>query len=292
MPRATNFLNQVGAGIYPVVYLLGAVVIIVAPAIIGIFWGAPMIARELETGTFRLAWTQSITRTRWLAVKLALTGLAAMAVTEGLSLIYDWWSAPIGQAASLAASRSFPLGLGPFSALIFITHGITPLGYAAFVFALGTAAGVLIRRVVPAMAVTLAIFAVAQVAMPLWVRPHLIPPDRTIAAISAVNADFSVGSRFAVRAAAVPGQPGAWILSSGAANAAGQPAIVPPAACSLSHGLDQFPGCLASHGIRVAISYQPVSRYWPFQWIETGIFLALALALAGFCFWRLGRRRT
>jgi hypothetical protein len=69
------------------------------PAVIGIFWGAPLIARELETGTFRLAWTQSITRTRWLAVKLALTGLVAMAVTEALGLMYGWWAAPIAQAA-------------------------------------------------------------------------------------------------------------------------------------------------------------------------------------------------
>jgi hypothetical protein len=45
-------------------------------------------------------------------------------------------------------------------------------------------------------------------------------------------------------------------------------------------------------GYREAITYLPTSRYWPLQGTETGIFLALALALAGFCFWRLGRRRT
>jgi hypothetical protein len=49
---------------------------------------------------------------------------------------------------------------------------------------------------------------------------------------------------------------------------------------------------MASRGIREAITYQPASRYWPLQWLETGIFLALALVLAGCCFWRLGRRRT
>ena len=59
------------------------------------FWGAPLVARELETGTFRLAWTQSVTRTRWLAVKLALVGLASMAVAGLLSLILTWWSSPI-----------------------------------------------------------------------------------------------------------------------------------------------------------------------------------------------------
>ena len=101
------FLNRLQAtSPYPVVYLLGIGLILVAPAVIGIFWGAPLIARELETRTFTLAWNQSITRTRWLVVKLALTGLAAMAVTEALSLMYAWWADPIGKATGLGASTS------------------------------------------------------------------------------------------------------------------------------------------------------------------------------------------
>ena len=284
------FLNRLQAtSPYPVVYLLGIGLILVAPAILGIFWGAPLIARELETRTFTLAWNQSITRTRWLVVKLALTGLAAMAVTEALSLMYAWWADPIGKATGLGASTSVFSG-GRFSSLIFATHGITPLGYAAFAFALGTAAGALIRRTVPAMAVTLAIFAAAQLAMPLGVRPHLIPPDRTIATIESVDLDFG-----SLTATVVPGRPGAWILSSGAVNAAGQPVSNLPAACQAAiAGLKpSSPSlCMESRGFREAITYEPASRYWPLQGIETGIFGALALALAGFCFWRLGRRRT
>ena len=49
---------------------------------------------------------------------------------------------------------------------------------------------------------------------------------------------------------------------------------------------------MASPGIRVAESYQPASHHWPLQWSETGMFLALALALASYCFWRLNRRRS
>jgi hypothetical protein len=287
---AITFLSQLqAASPYPIVYLLGIAVILVAPAIIGIFWGAPLIARELETRTYALAWNQSITRTRWLVVKLTLTGLAAMAVTEALSLMYAWWADPIGKAIDLGGSTSLFSG-GRFSSLIFATHGITPLGYAAFAFTLGTAAGALIRRTVPAMAVTLAIFAAVQVAMPLWVRPHLIPPDRTIATIESVDLDFGN-----LTATVVPGQPGAWILSSAAINAAGQPVSNLPAACqaAFSGTKPSSPGpCMESRGFREAITYEPASRYWPLQWIETGIFLALALALAGFCFWRFGRRRT
>jgi ABC-2 family transporter protein len=297
---ASHFLSRLaGTSLYPIVYLLGIALILAAPAIIGIFWGAPLIARELEAGTYRLAWTQSITRTRWLMVKLALTGLAAMAVTEALTLMYAWWADPIGKADDLAASvpgLSKPFTGGRLSSWIFASHGITPLGYAAFGFALGTAAGALIRRTVPAMAVTLAIFAAAQVAMPLAVRPHLIPPDRTVVSGPSFfeAASMSVGT---LTASTVPGQPGAWILSSAAINATGQPVSTIPAPClsgpSVGKGAPPNAGaCMASRGIRETITYQPASRYWPFQWIETGIFLAIALALAGFCFWRLGRRRT
>jgi hypothetical protein len=292
---AIAFLSQLQAtSTYPVVYLLGLALIIFAPAIIGIFWGAPLIARELETRTSVLAWTQSITRTRWLVVKLTLTGLAAMAVTEALSLMYAWWDDPIGKAIDLGGSTSLLRG-GRFSSLDFATGGISPLGYAAFAFALGTVAGALIRRTVPAMAVTLVIFAAAQVAMPLWVRPHLIAPDRTTAAIGPVPGDSqAVGLDYGnLSAIAVPGQPGAWIISSGAINPAGQQVSTLPAACAGAAGAKaDNPGqCLNSQGYRETISYEPASRYWPLQGIETGIFLGLALGLAGCCCWRLNRRR-
>ncbi len=95
-----------GSNEYVIFYFLSVLVILIAPAITGIFWGAPLIARELETGTCRLAWNQSITRTRWLTVKLTLTGVAAMAVTEAFSLLQAWWAAPIGRAVGLGGSAS------------------------------------------------------------------------------------------------------------------------------------------------------------------------------------------
>jgi hypothetical protein len=294
---ASDFLSRLDAtSPYMFVYVLGIGLILAAPVITGIFWGAPLIAREFETGTYRLAWTQSITRTRWLVVKLALTCLAAMAVTEALSLMYTWWADPIGRAISHGGTTSSILFTGPFGLALFATHGIAPLGYAAFAFTLGTTTGALIRRAVPAMAVTLVIFAAVQVAVPLWVRPHLLPPDRTVVSGPSFfeAASMSVGT---LTATTVPGQPEAWILSSGAINAAGQPVTSVPAACLPPSPVKAAPSpnlgaCMASRGIREAITYQPLSRYWPFQWIETGIFLALALVLAGSCSWRLGRRRT
>jgi hypothetical protein len=294
---AGYFIYQLTADGYQPLYLISVAIILLAPAVIGLFWGAPLIARELETGTSALAWNQSVTRTRWLAVKLAVGGLAAMAVTEALCLMQSWWAAPIGRAVSHGAPAG-PLSQGRFTQLIFATHGITPLGYAAFAFTLGVTAGALIRRTLPSMAVTLAIFAALQVAMPLWIRPHFVPPHHAVLSIDSpgnlAETTGQGGGTFTFLATSLPGQPGAWILSSGAVNAAGQPVSTTPAAC-IAATLQQsnysaFPDCLASHGIREAVSYQPASRYWPFQWTETAIYLALALALAGYCFRRLNRR--
>jgi hypothetical protein len=294
---ASNFLQQLyAAGTYWVLYLLGVMLILLTPAVIGLFWGAPLIARELETGTSALAWNQSVTRTRWLAVKLTVGGLAAMAVTEAMSLMQAWWAAPIGRAVGLGGGGT-NLAMGRFSTLVFATHGITPLGYAAFAFILGVTAGALIQRTVPAMAVTLAIFAAVQIAMPLWIRPNLFPAQHTTISVAALDS-ISLqqgglnGSHFNLGALDLPGQPGAWLLSSGAVNAAGQATSTTPVACAQpdENGSPGFMDCLASHGIKEAISYQPASRYWAFQWAETAIYLAVALALAGYCFRRLNRR--
>jgi hypothetical protein len=292
---AYNFLTQLGnTRIYPLVYALGLLIILLAPAIIGIFWGAPLIARELETGTYRLAWNQSVTRPRWLTVKLALTGLAAMAVTEALSLMHAWWAEPIVKALGLGSGSVSVFTGDRWFWLNFATHGITPLGYAAFGFALGAATGVLLRRSVPAMAITLAVFAAVQVAVPLWVRPHLIPPDHATITLQSGQA-VSLGT---LAATVVPGHPGSWIISSPLVNAAGRPAGNPVINSCFPSGPGKAPGvapiwrCLDSKGIRDAVSYEPGDRYWALQGAETGLYLILAMALAGFCFWRLGRRRT
>jgi hypothetical protein len=78
----------------------------VVPALLGAFWGAPLIAREIESGTFPLVWTQSVTRTRWLVVKLAVLGLATMLVAGLLSLIVTWWASPLDRLERPSTARS------------------------------------------------------------------------------------------------------------------------------------------------------------------------------------------
>jgi hypothetical protein len=265
-------------------YMAGIVVLYLTPAIIGIFWGAPLISRELETGTFRLAWTQSISRTRWLGAKLGLGGLASVATAGVLSLIVTWWARPI--------DRLYPHG-SSFSYLNFDTRDLTPVGYAAFAFALGVTVGLLVRRTVPAIAITLAVFAAVQVAVPLWLRPHLFAPVTTVSALSP-GSILGIGNDFAVNGnswgvAATVNIPGAWIYSSQVVPQTGTFLGQPPAAC----GADGWNACLAAIAklhLRQGATYQPASRFWEFQAAETGLYVALALVLAGFCVWRVSRR--
>ena len=250
------------------------------PGLIGMFWGAPLAARELETGTFRLAWTQSVTRARWLAAKLGIAGVAAIVTGELFSLMVAWWSSPIHKANA---------GYTEFTAGSFHS-GVAPVGYAAFAFALGVTAGIFIRRTLPAMAVTLAVFTAVIIAFPIWVRPLLIPPVRTASALSlasvAVTGSTSDGHLILTTNTATV-LPGAWIISSQVTTPDGRAASSEPATpCGTPSASAQ--ACndyIESLHFRQTVTYQPASRYWAFQWVETAIYLALALALAGLSLW-------
>lgn len=273
-------------------FLAVTAVALVLPALIGLFWGAPTIARELEAGTHRLVWTQSITRTRWLVVKLGLTGLAAMAAAGLGTLAVTWWAGPIDKTATADFPRMAPL--------LFDARGIVPIGYAAFAFVLGVTVGMLVRRTLPAMAITLVVFIAVQIAMPLVVRPHLLPPTRATVVIKASNLDEFLAPRYGgpIKVGVKPSDAGAWVLSGDTVDASGRvvdtiPLSPSSGACDPSPGGNGLSRCFAEIkrlGYRQRLTYQPSSRFWPFQWIETGIYLALALGLSGFCLWWLRHR--
>jgi hypothetical protein len=300
----SNFVNRFFQD-HQNAFLAVTAVVLVLPALIGLFFGAPLITRELEAGTHRLVWNQSITRTRWLAVKLGLTGLAAITAAGLGSLAVDWWSDPIDKTAS---------GYARMEPLLFDTRGIVPIGYAAFAFALGVTVGMLVRRTLPAMAITLAVFVAVQVAMPLLVRPHLIAPKHSTIEISAANLDGIVTRRgggpvrMITQAPDTGAYTGAWVLSSHTVDASGHAVASitvsrtgpcgPPEGGPTQQPAGANPGdalsaCFAEIkrlGYRQHVTYQPASRFWPFQWYETAIYTALSLGLAGFCFWRIRRR--
>jgi hypothetical protein len=293
-PLVTAFMDQVKAST-PDGLLFGLCIglLLAAPALIGVFWGAPLVTREIEAGTFRLAWNQSVTRARWLAVKLGLIGLASMAATGLLSVMVSWWAAPLDRVTGLPAGRGGTPGLDRFAPLLFASRGIAPIGYAAFAFALGVTAGVLIRHTVPAMAVTLVAFAAVQVAMPLWVRPHFTPPSHAVTALNPaaiITMNTSQNGRF-IKVGAAVNLPGAWVLANQTLRPGGQVYTGPaPAACmSNTAPFSQCQAALGRLDLRQLVTYQPASRYWAFQWYETGLFLVLAGALGGCCAWVIRR---
>jgi hypothetical protein len=303
---------------YPGLHVATMALVLVVPALIGMFWGAPLIAHELETGTFRLAWTQSVSRLRWLLVKLGLVGLASMLAAGLLSLMVTWWTSPIDKVSQ-----------DRFSPSSFALHGFVPAGYAVFAFALAATVGLLVRRTLPAMAITLAGYIGARLAVTYWIRPHFMSPVTTNLPLSPSTAGFQfsgpgAGGTVSVTAQA-PQLPNAWVTASSIADKAGQA----PMSSYLKHvcgsavstgqsnaglkGVTTRSGGLGGHvsavqlgqqmqnalnqcfhtlsaNYHVVVTYQPANRFWTFQTIETGLFVVLALALAGFCAWLVRHR--
>jgi hypothetical protein len=273
-----------------VLYLIGIGMLLLAPALIGVFWGAPLVTREAEARTFPLAWNQSVTRTQWMAVKLGLVGLLAMATAGLLTLMVTWWSGPLDTSFNLGGNGRLNLTrLGP---ILFDTRDITPVGYAAFAFAIGVTAGVLIRRTVPAMGTALAGFAAVQLAFPIWIRQHLIAPVHTVVALNPANIFQIKTINNIIVLSAVPNfsQQGAWVLSSQIVDQSGRtPHVTAPQIC-LGSNMQACQAWIGRLHLRQIVAYEPASRFWDFQWTETAIFLAAAVALAGICVWRIRTR--
>jgi hypothetical protein len=273
-----SFTSQYSFRISLLGYLLIAV-----PGVIGIFWGAPLVTRELEAGTHRLVWNQSVSRTRWLVVKLGFVSLAGMVAAGLYSLLLTWAASPVDL---VRGDR--------FSALLFDARNIVPVGYAAFAVVLGVTVGLFVRRTVPAMACMLVIFAVVQVLVPTLIRPNYVPPIRTAVPLTAqmiTNLSF-LGEYGDIGGLALPGGP--WVVStSSMLNPAGQEVghTAWYANC-LSESMADVPVCLTKGDVHVEVSAQPADRYWSFQWYETAIFAALAILLAGLCLWRIRGRLT
>ena len=240
-----------------------------APVLVGLFWGAPLVAAESEAGTTHFAWMQSVTRKRWLAVKVGWMLLAAVIWGGVISALVTWWSGP-DNAQQLDAFKT-----GRFDIM-----GIVPVAYSVFALALGIAAGALVRRVLPAMAVTLGGFIAVRGVIAVWLRHHYLSP---------VTVYYSVTRPFTPTGSY-------WNLTSGVLFPNGQPVDqntngnvlsgVPvqylPASCNQTTrgAFTAPPSCTqALAHFRGYLTYQPAGRYWTFQGIETGIFLLLAAAL-------------
>jgi hypothetical protein len=306
----TGFLDQIEFQQWNKrLYVIGIVTMYAAAPVIGAFWGAPLVARELEAGTHRLVWTQSISRTRWLLTKLAISGGSAVVVTGLLSLAVTRWSDPIDDAVGSGQdTNSFMPRLWPST---FGARGIVPIGYTAFAFGLGVTIGLVVRRSLVAVALTLALVIAVEILSPMLLRPHLITPAVASAVVTTENMrGIQIqGSPTDPQVKGLEvkiGGPGDWKLSDRTVNAAGKTqallpdwfgacAPAPPGVSEHEQPRRSLESCfaqLADEGYRQQIRYVPAGRFWDLQWRETGFFIALAVLLAGFSFWRIRRDLT
>lgn len=268
-----NLSNTLFLGYHAVGFLV--VMTVGVPLVLGILLGAPLLAHEFEAGTSQFAWTQGITRRRWLVAKTGWLLLAAAAVGGVVSALVTWWMAPDNA-----------LYADAFGSSRFDLMGTVPVAYAVFAMALGIAAGALVRRTVPAIGITLVGFIAIRLLFDQLVRPHYM---------SAVTHLYALTQNWAPAGAA-------WQLGTGVVTPGGQtlhmgdgsdiaPNVMSSWVPSACHG---NPGavlsCMQSAGYRQFVTYQPAGRYWAFQGIETGIFLVLAAVLLAVTFAVISRR--
>jgi hypothetical protein len=249
-----RFSNQYGT------WASVGVLFLVLPMLVGMFWGAPMVAREVEHGTHRMVWTQGVSRRHWALVKFGFAGGATLAAALIYGLGVSWWMTPLSRA-----------GTGRLGSFAFDMQGVVPVGYTLFAVALGIFAGTVWHRVLPAMAVTLAGFLGVRVALTLLARPRYLPAKTLAFPVqgSVVHPNETLGD---------------WVLATGVRDANGK--MVAP---------DTLVGCPPNAkgpggepcGSRLGLGpgaynwelYQPAGRFWLFQGIETGIFVVLAAVL-------------
>jgi hypothetical protein len=269
------------------IHLAAVAALYLLPAVIGIFWGAPLVAREIETGTYRMVFSQSVSRSRWLLVKLAIGGGAAALGVGLLSLVLTVWAQPLDAAS---ADRMNPL--------VFAARGILPAGWAVLAFVAGVTTGLLLRRTIAAMAVTLLLIIGLQIASPFLIRPWLAQPITVITPLD-VNARYGLSmspDTGEMTLQLEPERRGDWVVSTTVVTAAGGefhgPADMTRCGPEAPRDRETCPAWLAEQNLSQKMTYVPGSAFWTLQWREFGLLIAVAAVLTGFSLRWIRRRLT
>jgi ABC-type transport system involved in multi-copper enzyme maturation permease subunit len=241
--------------------------LMVLPLLVGLFWGAPLVARELEKGTQRMIWTQGVTRLQWLSTKLAALLALTIAFAAIYALLISWWLGPLNGSTG-----------DRFQPGIFDQQGAVPVAYALFALALGIAAGTILGKTMSAMATTLVGFVSLRLLIAGVARRHYLSPlTKTYLPLPGIDTSHA----------------GAWVYSQRTTEAGHLVAAFTigsdcPAIKSSTHA--KLDACVRAHHFLNVDVFQPASRYWTFQAIESGIYLALALGLLALTVYWLRKR--
>jgi hypothetical protein len=261
-------------------FLSNGIILQPVPVLIGAFLGAPLLAREMETGTFRYAWTQGFGRSRWALAKLVSLAIAVTVPAWMFSLLLSWYYQPY------FAPGNQSLGLTeytPFFPGLYDLHGLAFAAWTLAAFAVGALAGMVIRRVVPAIAATIAIYAGLAFAVGIFVREHYLTPLVTTS-LNLPGSAWILGQWWTK---------GGTVLSQATMRQVIDSTFQPPTVngpAGKMQAYDTVLQYLTRHGYTQWTKYQPGSRLWPFQWIESGWLLALSVLLIAATIWLVRRR--
>jgi hypothetical protein len=226
--------------------------LLAVPVLVGAFVGGPVLARELESGTFRFAWTQGAGRVRLAAARLVPLAVVLTAAAYGLSALFSWYIGPFVRAG---VTGRYPMQL-------FGTMGTDFAAWTMFSFAVAAFAGVLLRRAVPAMAASIVVLTTADVVTMMALRQHYATPVVVTGNEPAGIGNLVVGNWFTTTSGVPVNQVTVF-------NSLGR----------LPFGVTPSPAMLAKHHYLQWWSYQPASRWWQFQLTEGGWLLAASLIL-------------
>lgn len=235
------------------------------PGLIGVLLAAPLVL-ELEQRTHRLAWTQSVSRARWLAGKLGLAIAVALAAALAFTLLVTWWRAPIVRLE------------GRMDQSVFDSEGTVVFGYTLFALGLAAAVGVVWRRAVASLVVGFVGYFAVRVFVDTWLRQRLLSPHT---------------ATFPMLGGPLAKLQHAWILDEHPADRAGHLVRIPFDLCGApppGGGKPAIGDCLARHGYFMQAVYHPASRFWALQGIETALFAGTGLLLLAFAAWWTYRR--
>lgn len=289
--------------------------LIALPLLAGMFLAAPLVSREYEAGTHRLAWTQSVSPLRWITVKIAMVFGVIVVAASVLGLLASWALDPL-----------MPAFGGRYNSTWYDVQGIVAVACMLFALVVGVAASALIRRTIPAMAVTLVVYAAARIPIH-WVRWHFAPLASRTTTVAVSDLLQSPGGNPQDYAGGLA--PGDWFRTLTVTDSAGHPIatkngnfgilqhycpdlqagpgsgviaqgrVLPGNGGSTGAvhdgGLSNLASCrssLAGISIRERISYQPASHFWIVQTVEGAIFLAVAILLIAVAILTVARRHT
>jgi hypothetical protein len=259
----TTFMTQFSSG----ADLIGWLNLL--PLVLGVLLAAPFVL-ELEQGTYRLAWTQSVTRQRWTVIRLGLIVGVAVAVSIGLTLLTAWWSAPLDQIGSRLNSNQFEF------------EGVVPIAYTVFAAAVCLASGTMFRRSTPGIGITLVVYVVTRRGLEKFRYSYLAPVTKHLPILLYRLSTPAPPSRADyVMSTSVKLPEAIMRLCNGGS-------LKVPFAGSAKYHL--VAACLGRHGAFASVTYQPASRFWLFQGIESALFLVPTVGLLALTAWWVKNR--